>query len=338
MLSGRLLRVRLARNRVIPAYLAHRDPAWLETAGRLRELFRAHEGKSRGELGENLRESFGDDPAQLIHQGLAKLLEDRCEFAVVSGHSPEELRQAVFQAAAAARARPPAVLDGPAAAPSLTFNRDLVLREVASRFGLTATAVEEGLFADLKSEERLVRFKDITPERLLERYNVALAQGVILRSTEVVVLVRGEPPARLRQLLRLVKFHRLVCEVRSAGPNAFALRLDGPLSLFSATQKYGLQLGLFLPAVLRCRDFELRAELLWGPARRPKTLTITPADGLVSHARDAGTYVPPELAMFADLFRRKVADWDLRDEPAVFPLGESFWVPDFRLIHRASGT
>ena len=29
------------------------------------------------------------------------------------------------------------------------------------------------------------------------------------------------------------------------------LNLDGPMSLFSATQKYGLQLALFLPTLLR---------------------------------------------------------------------------------------
>jgi hypothetical protein len=48
-------------------------------------------------------------------------------------------------------------------------------------------------------------------------------------------------------------------------------------------------------------------------------------------------YVPPELAMFAELFRKKVADWDLTEEVEVIPLGNGFWVPDFRLIHSSSG-
>ena len=38
---------------------------------------------------------------------------------------------------------------------------------------------------DLKSEQKLIRFKDITAERLLQRYNVALAQAVLLRSIKV---------------------------------------------------------------------------------------------------------------------------------------------------------
>jgi hypothetical protein len=208
---------------------------------------------------------------------------------------------------------------------------------VAVELGLTPEAVEQGLFADLKSEQRLVRFKDLTAERLLQRYNVALAQAVLLRSTRVHVRVRGEPPQRYRQLFRQVKFHRLVCDVERAGPDGYHFHLDGPLSLFTATQKYGLQLALFLPVVLLCRDFQLTAELRWGPQRKPKTFTLSAEDGLVSHHPDTGMYLPAEVAMFADLFRKKVADWEIAEETGVLPLGDAFWVPDFRLVHRETG-
>jgi predicted nuclease of restriction endonuclease-like RecB superfamily len=208
---------------------------------------------------------------------------------------------------------------------------------VAGELKLSPEEVEGGLFADLKSEQRLVRFKDLSARHLLERYNVALAQAVLLRATRVHVTVRREPPQRYRQLLRRVKFHRLVCEMEQVGPDAYRLHLDGPLSLFSATQKYGLQLALFLPAVLLCRDFELKAELRWGPQRKPKTFLLTPGDGLVSHYADHGMYVPPELRLFVEAFRKRIDDWELVEETEVFPLGGGFWVPDFRLVHKATG-
>src|SRR5205807_10504223 len=166
-------------------------------------------------LEEDVKEMFGSDPAQLVHQGLAKLLEDRCEFEIVAGHPPEQLRDLVFRAAAQHRAAPP----GDCLRPAL--DRAAVLEEVAGPLGLTPQQVEQGLFADLKSEQRLTKFKDTTPERLLQRYNVALAQAVLLRSTGVHVAIRGEPPQRYRQLLRLVKFHRLVCEMEKAGPDSY---------------------------------------------------------------------------------------------------------------------
>jgi predicted nuclease of restriction endonuclease-like RecB superfamily len=109
------------------------------------------------------------------------------------------------------------------------------------------------------------------------------------------------------------------------------------LSLFTATQKYGLQLALFLPTLLLCRDFELRADVLWGAARRPKKLEVSSRDGLVSHQPETGMFAPPEVAMFVELFRQKVADWEISDETDVQLLGERFWVPDFRLTHRPTG-
>src|SRR6516225_2319536 len=144
MLTGKLVRVRYARDRIVPCYVNAGDPAWLEVAERLRGLFHGQEGRTRGELEADLRETFGDDPAQLVHQGLAKLLEDRCEFEVVSGHPPERLREAVFLAAAQRRRAAESlasVKDRP------HFDRDAVLAEVAATLDLTPDAVDQGLFA-----------------------------------------------------------------------------------------------------------------------------------------------------------------------------------------------
>jgi predicted nuclease of restriction endonuclease-like RecB superfamily len=331
MLTGKMVRVRYAKDRIIPHYLNLADPTWPEVAERLLSLFRGQEGRTRGELEGDQREVLGDDPSQLVHQGLSKLLEDRCEFETVSGYPPEELRDAVFRVAAEHRKKI-ALVPGAAA-----FDRLAVLGEVAAKFELPQDTVEQGLFADLKSEQRLVKFKDISAEHLLQRYNVALAQAVLLRATRVHVTIRNEPPQRYRQLLRQVKFHRLICEMEKIAPESHVLHLDGPMSLFSATNKYGFQLALFLPAVLLCRDFELKAELVWGPQRRPKTFLLTPREGLVSHYADSGMYVPPELAMFVELFRKRIDDWDLVEETEVFPLGDGFWVPDFRLVQRETG-
>ncbi len=330
MLTGKMVRVRYAKNRIVASYVNVEDPVWQEVAGRLIELYRGQEGKTRGQIEEEQEELIGDDPSQLVHQGLAKLLEDRCQFEVVSGQPPDQLRSVIFRLAtqhrqAASKAEP------------VPFDRNRILKQAADELGLTVEEIDHSLFADLKSEQRLIQFKDISVERLLQRYNVALAQAILYRSTRVLVTVRGEPPQRYRALLRQIKFHRLLCEMERLGPDSFQLRLDGPLSLFQATQKYGLQLALFLPAVLLCKDFELKAELLWGTERKPKTFQVVPGDGLVSHYPDQGTYVPAEMTMFVELFRKRIEEWELLEETEVFPLGKSFWVPDFRLRHRQTG-
>ena len=331
MLTGNLVRVRYSRDRIIPQYVDVDQEATLQAAGHLLELFQQMQGHTRGELDELMEESFGDQ-GSLVHLGLARILEDRCEFEVVSGKPPEEIRAAVFRLATARRS------DSSIEEPTLgNFDRDAILAQVATDMGITPAEVDQGLFADLKSEQRLLSFDRIEPRQLLQRYNVALAQAVLLRAVRVEVNILGEPPARYRQLMRQVKFRRLICEVERTAPDGYLLRLDGPLSLFSSTNRYGLNLALFLPALLLCRRFELSADLRWGPGRKPKKFLLGDRDGLVSHLTDQGMFQPAEIKLFADNFRKRVKDWEIHDESEVFPLGTGFWVPDFRLVHISSG-
>ena len=328
MLTGKMVRVRYARERIIPYYIDPTDEQWRLVAEQLLELYRSLTGHTRGELEEEITSTFGDEPGTLVHQGLAKLLEDRCEFDVVSGHPPDQVRAAVFREAALVRQSDSSVGQ---------FDRDAVLLNAARQLGMAVEDVERGLFADLKSEQKLIRFQDVSVEHLLQRYNVALAQAVLLRAVRVHVTIHNEPPQRYRQLLRRLKFHRLLCEFERAGADSYVLHLDGPLSLFSATQKYGLQLALFLPGVLLCKNFELKAELRWGTQKKTKVFLLTHRDRLVWPGADTGMFVPPELSLFVESFRKRIADWELREETEVYPLGSGFWVPDFRLVHRASG-
>ena len=89
-------------------------------------------------------------------------------------------------------------------------------------------------------------------DQFLNRYNVAPAQAILLRSTGVTVQVYGETMARYRQLFRAIKFHRLICDIQPSGPDAYTCGSTA-LSLFSATQKYGLQLANFLAGLLQCK-------------------------------------------------------------------------------------
>src|SRR4051794_16513923 len=130
MLTGRLVRVQLARDRVVPQYIDVTDPMWAEVAARLLDLVREGVGRSRGELDGRLREAGGDDPRQLVPPGLAKLLMDRCTFEVVADHPPDQLRERVFLAAARQRsALGPSPLTG--------FDRGGVLQAVAGELGVS---------------------------------------------------------------------------------------------------------------------------------------------------------------------------------------------------------
>ena len=155
MLTGNQVRVRFARNRLNPQYIDENDAQWRSVAERLLVLYRAAIGQTRGELEEEVAEAVSDNPTQLVHQGLAKLLEDRCDFDVESGHPPDELRERIFRLATTERV-------------AGTFDRTAIIDGTARELGLSAEQVDRGLFADLKIEQRLIRFQDCTAEQLLQ--------------------------------------------------------------------------------------------------------------------------------------------------------------------------
>ena len=334
MLTGTLVRVRFSKQRIIPLYLRRDDPQWLEVAESLLLIFREGVGRTRGEIEAEIDEMVGEGLATLAHRGLAKILEDRAEFEVVADIAPDSLREKIFTAAAEQRKTLRA--SGRARAP---FRRDAVLDAVAEELKLRPDQVASAMFADLRDENRLLSFDQaLDAQRLLDRYNVGLAQSVLLKSVHIEAEVRGEKPARYRQLFRQLKFHRLLYRVEGTMRDGFAIHIDGPLSLFSATNKYGLQMAMFLPALLLCRDFRLDAELRWGPKRDSRTFHLEASEGLVSHYADTGTYVPAELAAFVDRFRQVAPSWELSEATDVLELGrEGVWVPDYQLRHKATG-
>jgi predicted nuclease of restriction endonuclease-like RecB superfamily len=251
--------------------------------------------------------------------GLRKIVEDRCTFAVAAGVDPEGLRHEVFWAAAAAHR----ALDLRA-----EFDRAAVLAEVAGRLGTTAEAIEAGLYADLRGSEVLQAFDPLPPEAVIERYNLGMAQAVLLRAVRVTVRVEGERPAQYRRLFRAARFHQLLHVVHAHPEGGYEIRLDGPFSLFDSVQRYGLRLALFLPSVLSFRSFHVRADVLWGKERTPAVFEIAPDDALVPHF-DPEAEEPDELDVFCAAFRRLESEWTVQRSDRIFALpGEVVCVPD----------
>ncbi|MCZ2341639.1 MAG: DUF790 family protein [Bacteroidales bacterium] len=328
MLTGKQVRVRVSKGRLIPGYLQPNSPEWLDVAEQMLFVYRAAVGRTRGAIEAELAELLSDGPSLLVHQGLAKLLEDRCEYEVATELTPEQVREAAFRLSALEHAE--------SARAGRPYDRHAVLQAVSAELGHPPEQLDQALFADLRDEQRVLQFESCTPTQLLHRYNTALAQAILLRAVEVEIRVHDASAARFRALFRQVKFRQLICTAHPES-QGYRLTLDGPLSLFSAIQKYGLQLALFLPALLHCPSFDLRADVRWGTERKPHTFTLSANDGLRSHLPDFGVYTAPVLATFAANFRANVPGWALDDEPHPLPVENTIWVPDFTLTHTATG-
>lgn len=329
MLTSDLVRVRRRAGRLVPQYL--RGPTaerLLPIARDYVEILSQRVGQRRDEIEAALDAIEVPARDRVGALGLRKVLDDGCEFEVQQGVDPEALRREVFLAAAAAHR----ALDLRA-----RFDRAAVLDEVAARLGTTPAAIEAGLYADLRGAEILLRVAAPSPELLLDRYNLSLAQSILLRATQVTVRIEGESPARYRQIFRAARFHGLIHVVQGDPAAGYTLTLDGPFSLFDAVQRYGLRLAMFLPSLLPCASFHLRAEVRWGRDKQPFAFELGSGDGLVFHGRELPD-TTPELAAFCEGFTKLDAPWKVAQNDRIFALpGEVVCVPDLVFENRETG-
>lgn len=333
MLTTDLLRARVVKGEVRPSYIDAGDKVLVDLAETLVALFKAHVDKPRGALDDSLAELIGEDTDFVLHRGLAKLLEDRAEFGTDSPVDPIELRKRVFERAVSHHP-----VSREAGNPLHPTTRAQVLEEVGRELGLSLERTERALYADLVREQILQTFEPIAPTTLLHRYNLALAQAVLFRAVSLEIEIGSGDPQRYRQLFRFIKFFRLLFSVKGNGARGYTITLDGPASLFQLGAKYGLQMAEFLPALLLCDGWSMRAELLWGKERKRLAFSLESGSGLRTHYADRGVYVTDEEAHFVKRFADVAKGWRLEKRPEIIDLdGRGVVVPDFVIVNESDG-
>mgnify|MGYP003288498903 CR=1 FL=1 len=302
----------------------------LALAADLIARFRAAQGRTRGELAAELQALEGDQTDYRLKRGLAHLLGSA--FSTFEGCSPlepAELRRRVFAVSA------PSVPSRQQSLATLTAVADTLSRELARDVG--PEQVRAWLYADLPEAHVLTRFEAPTPEGLLERYNLAQAQGVLYRASQVVLTAHRNDPGEYKLLFRYLKLFGLMAYIEGDADHGFTLTVDGPASLFTPSPRYGLALAKLLPALLHVTRWSLTATLV--PRRRsmstPQGVRFTLDAGcrLVSHYPPGKPHDSMLEQALAERWARTPTAWRLEREVDLIPLPGSVMVPDFRLVH-----
>ncbi|MEZ5397946.1 MAG: DUF790 family protein [Bryobacterales bacterium] len=329
MLTADLVRARVKGADIAPSLVDPGDAEVRDLAERVFTGLRdgAAAGARLGEAVADIEEQVADLASAKLARGLLRIGQDRCETAVGAEIEPAELRLAAFLAAAA---RGPLGLepDDPLGRPTAAA----ILAEVGAPHGLDADQAAEALYADLPAERRLSGFDVPDAEWLVHRYNLALVQALLLSATGITLTFDEPEMPRMRQLVRWIKFHQLLHSAQREG-DRLRITLDGPVSLFGPSTRYGLQLARFLPAlVLQPGPWRLDATILWTRARHRKQLSLTHDSGLRSHYRDHGAYRTRTQEQFAAQFAEKGKGFELVEGEAPLAVGDRDLVfPDFTL-------
>ena len=299
----------------------------IDIAEELISLFQQAEGSSVETLNQRLRDVATQHLDPLLVNGLAKLLWDLCEVQTNTEHDPVVLRQQVFQQASITR-HELELRD--------SFDRNQVLAQCAKTLAVTVEQLETMLFSDLPTAQRVGALRPVCATDLVLRYNLALAQGVLLRSSQVTIDFSPQPSRLLRRLFHQIKFRRLMYRMSGSSQQGYQLVLDGPMSLLESTQRYGLQLALFLPAIVAMEGWHLQANLKWGKAKTDAVFVLSDKEGLAAPHRQ-GVDELEEISNLVTAFERLESTWKVRRCTKVFHFPDAaVIVPDLVFEHIAS--
>lgn len=316
MLPSDLLFSHQRGGQIYPHFLRPEQRIWSE---RVLTVIQEHQHRTRGELQAALRALEGDSPDYRIVRGFAHLALNAAEFVLATGElEPEALRQELFTLAAE-RGR-----YGETQAQE-------VLESVAPRYQLETETLREALYADLPENHLLAALPDFTPERLVDRYNLAQAQGLLYSALHLRLTAHRNVPGEYRRLFQHLKFHGLMYAVEGHLDDGYQIYVDGPASLFKQTRKYGLQMAVFLPALLRVSRWEMEAVLQRDEREiRYRLDSQSPLKPL--------TPPPPAYdslleERFVHRWEKLETPWTLEREVEIVDLKGTVFVPDFALRH-----
>ena len=304
-----------------PRYIDTGEEEYLRASEDLVALFAEHVGARRAALEESLQEYVGTGTDYKILRGLIKLLTDRCEFETKAPADPVEIRRALFLKA---RTLHPVVG---------SESHARVVNEAARELACDSEVLTDALYADLPENQKLTLFEPVVPPELLDLYNVAHAQALLYRAVEMRLWLAAQPAEGFRELFGSIKAYRLIHTVKGNSREGYEVRLDGPASIFQRSQKYGIQMAVFLPALLLCKGWRMRAEIQARRGRVAYFELTSEQTRLRSHYLSVGAYDNPIIEKLSSSWERVGGDWSLESSSEVIDLGDSAFIPDFSLAH-----
>ena len=326
MLPLDLLRYRIQDDEVTPHYVNPKNRKYRTIAKDLIEIYTAHLKKTKGSLASALADYEAADTNYQVKRGLAKLLEDRSEFTIQSPIEPEVLREKILTYASKHH---PVVTKRD----KLHRNtRPKALTKIANELQVSTDEVMDGMYADLEENRLLKEFEPPTAEWLLDRYNVSLAQAMLYRASEMTIRIYRNIPTKYKLVFQFIKFFRLMHVVDGNNTDGYQIVLDGPASMFRLSQKYGIQMALFLPALLHCDRWWLDATIVMNQKDHLR-FNVTDESGLQSHYRDPGEFDSELERHFATQFDKINTEWTLERETDIINLKDTVMIPDFAFSH-----
>jgi predicted nuclease of restriction endonuclease-like RecB superfamily len=313
-----------ARGTVMPGQIRKDQPAYVDYATALLSLFRDGIGKTRRDLERGVEEILEtcDDCSLTRIRAFNKLLTDVSKFETDPNKTAAKLRRKVWEAAAPMH---------PLSSSKEMFGTDeaAARQRVSSILERPWEDIEKQFFIDVMEFNTLKSFMGYpSPRHLLNRYNIAQAQSLLLFATSLKVTATKD----FKLVLRYAKLAKLLFSILKTGENQYEFDFFGPASVLRETTRYGGEMGRFLPSLLRLEGWTMRANLDLSYAKA--TFSLSPADQLKpidAKEEDFDSSIERTFAQKWGSGRR--GGWLLNHEDEVLWRGQKSFVPDFSFSH-----
>ena len=266
MLSAELLRTRTSRGKITPLFCAtdFGNGTDYELANRLVVFFaNAQKEKQRkGSLLQKIKLLEGEYDYKLV-RGFSALLERRSVFepshsspssssvAAVTIATPMMIRQKLFEESSK---------QGLALSDS---SRQEIIQHVANQMHILPSDVESLMWSDKDENLVLAQFDAISPKDLILWYNLSLFQTLLFKCTKLEFYIKGG--LHWKQVLRNVKRYGLMYNLEYDSKNdsdSITCMLEGPLSLFKMTDRYGTSMAKLLPSIVGTPFWKINGSIL----------------------------------------------------------------------------
>jgi len=307
MLTSDLLVTKISKGKIEPVY-ASLDQDNLEIARSVIGVFQEHVGRTYDELIEEL-EGIEEINYRLI-RGLAQILERRCVIETDCAIDSIAARKMVFEESRGFI--------------TSKEEREKVLDKIARKLSIEPVDLEKALWADLEGNLVIKAFQTIAPEDLLRHYNLSLAQTLLFRATGMEIQIEDN----YQPVFRKIKQLGLIYSIQDS-----KISLEGPLSLFKLTEKYGSAFAKLLPAIMESTRWSLRASIsrktFQGKRIYDFTLDHTqrPIFGTELETAEIGF----DSAIEKEFYQLGFKGWTVQREPTVLKAGQYAFIPDFSL-------
>jgi predicted nuclease of restriction endonuclease-like RecB superfamily len=362
MLPSPLLRVRTRKGTIFPLFCTG-EKGDIQLAEELIRQFDQsiqHKEKKKS-LEKRIATVEGQYDDYKLVRGLSTLLDRRCQYRIFDNGSagdmadPVSVRKALFE-------------ESSRIALALTeFDRDKVIDIVASKMNLSTSYIRQVMWSDLEENMILEQFSALGPNELLGWYNLSLMQTLLFNCTKLEFCVYGGVHWKrvLRNVKRLGLMYNLQHnEVRNeqlsndnSNNNNFdavspvtnndtdetdlVCTIDGPISLFKLTDRYGTSIAKLLPSIISSGKWSLNSwivrktmsgkkiyEFNISSLEVPSLLT----DPYNSNNRLTSYFDSSIEEKFANRFEQVANGWRLIREPdPLIVSGGRAFIPDFMI-------